>query len=1811
MFSRRRLNIIPENKLTSLDKSREYANQESATSWSLIPFSGTEPHKDISEKVHHNSTYLSKDIVSFSQNEANRSVSNSENGSNLPSTRDTLHSEIKSESVDVKAKKPNIDSSKHTLHTVSPGPVSRHFPQTDEDKTYSKYKPEIYLHSENYRSRTHCIKASSDHHLHSERWESYKIRRKICDTSASCALRSLESRSKSVSESRILPGSVQNIAKGRYDSRASSHIRSSVITETSDKHKDRALKLADSDPSAYYPKTQLPKDAQFETSRNLSFKPQNKSIQDSEPYSITEASSAELEYSFKIPKTGPGAKMQMSPCAESTCATRFTTVSNLSEHSNFKRSRRAIIVKLSKSETKPTEVTNSDLVTNTNSKLSSEHNQSGGIKRPLESEATKETHLPDSVRQVLDDIKGKGESTEHKQKYTGTAKEQPSSGSVNEIILKKNRFPKDESNGIQNVDIAVLEEKNKAEESKEEIGSKNIKLDYKESIDKQPTMENTVQETSGNIRIKSDCPKVNERNKNVVNIKDTDQQYGGYIKFISDRKPFDTKRKNLGSFRPQYISQRYRDRSSTQITFNSHCKRRSPSELLNKDRTGRRVNNHNEMARTTRSRSRSFEDGTGIYRETKRYKITDSADGTSVRYEANKASSGSGNKSRYSRDENKKLNSSQNYKEEKGKHEVETDSLKQNRTSRQGEDSSRNIQNICSLNTNRSNSVINLRLQDDCSGQMKSMRRLNSSILTNLNEKQKSDNKVLQHELARLSTVNPSGVNEIIKTNISENNQNSFSRSNSVDLNAEITRSRSNSCERGRQVLIVAESNINSDSTDEKSVTCETYKANCKDERKKNKKPNYKSKESCTNNFHNNDNNKEGKEKNSAEVEQTKQITTKESGKEEEHNKNFQKENLLECSTKDNMMDGYSSLERLEAVTPDIVTKTQKSACMELQQHGSSKEPVTEPLACGEIIKPCGQENSSYFLSKSSSIGSVELRDRNCEAGTDVSSDSRDETCIKKTNNGHSKNGRKKSSSSHNAKGPGKNNVINVAKNKEKEISNTKEAKSGRHEECGGNVNKSLPDTNKEDSIVKSKVDSCCRNPTGSTVKGMEDVIKITVNEEKKLSGCKDSEGRSVKHLTMEQALPDNTGNSENTRNGEKEFRKNTAEWSKNSSITEEKTKKTEHKMTKKKSDSSQDYKKNNIKAGEHYETEVGKSQESMANMKLGSCTTNVQQMCLLKKNEDKRVMKAKIHDNCSGQKESTKEEVKDSVSSIINENVSSVISEKHNTGIKEPQNGSSSQPITEQSICDKGNKTGKAKKIVTRSRSRPIEEEERMLKDSTMYETSDISDGKCTRYIMPKAISETETNKYSERTEKMPNNLQKYEDRGQNTVYGTEIAQVVMDYTEGRKTETKEKSSYKESNHELFKESVIGSSVSDEVNKTRTEKGQKTKSRNKRIKGEEIIPTVLQSNEVSDNLGHRGTKCKVSDNEDKKNVSDSCENYEGNNEENRQSGFQVSQTDGNAKGSEIRRVYGNYSKTVQQMSVVDKNTEDGVVKLKLFHGCISDIKPAVDEVKDTISSAVNKNKKSYCTQFKQGSSENHVTKLSLASNENEKNRTRRMRSKSCEDGSQLIRRPQKRKMTDTVDETSVRCKTDSVESEERKKNKYSKDKNRKLSLSQKDKEIVGKKDFEVKAAQIEAGIKYSMTTRKEEEITKNVQKISLLEINNVHGITQPEIQNCSEGQIESVKGVTNVKLNEAECKEKQNGKYREPITELSVSHKVIQEGVVEIIPKSVSRDNSVELSAESSTVSPVISLKFRARRSMEHKLEDSKAILSVNITPP
>jgi hypothetical protein len=522
VFSRRRLQITPEiNKSTSSAKSSEYVNQESAVSWNLIPLLDTKQQKDVKEKGYHNSTHLSKECDSFSQNESKKDVSKLENGSYLPNRRDVYHSETKSEREHVKINKSNTDSSKQTSHTLPKEPIPRHCYQRDEYSSYSKYKAERYERSDSDRSRTHSTHVSSEYHSHSERWESYKIPRTIHETNVSHARSSLRSRSRSVSQSRTEPESVQN-TKGRYDVRASSHSRSSVLSETSDKHMNRALKLADSDPSTYHLKSQLTTETQFEISKDLSCKPQKKFTHSGEPHSETHASTVELGSSLKIPQTEPGIKVQISPY----------TKSNLSEHSSFKRSRRPKIVKLN-SETKPSEASNSvndsDLVTNTRSNFFCEHNQTEGIKRHLDSKERDEAHLRDSKRQALDDITGRecynykeyDKNTDPKQKYNGRVKRQLSPGSVNEKLLKTNKCTKDESSNIKNTDIAALEERNTAKELKEETGPQNIKLDVEEGEiceddDTQPTTENTVEKKEticNNTNTKSDSRKSNERNR--------------------------------------------------------------------------------------------------------------------------------------------------------------------------------------------------------------------------------------------------------------------------------------------------------------------------------------------------------------------------------------------------------------------------------------------------------------------------------------------------------------------------------------------------------------------------------------------------------------------------------------------------------------------------------------------------------------------------------------------------------------------------------------------------------------------------------------------------------------------------------------------------------------------------------------------------------------------------------------------------------------------------------------------------------------------------------------------------------------------------------------------------------------------------------------------------------------------------------------------------------------------------------------------------------------------------------------------------
>jgi hypothetical protein len=472
------------------------------------------------DSANHGSTHLNKEHDSISETESKRDVSKSENVSYFPNKRDAYNLEMKTERQDVRTKKANVDSCRHASHTLPQEPVPWNFYQRDEYRPYSKYKAESYIHSEHDRSRTpSSYYASSEPHSHSEIWGSYKIPRSLHKTRVSQALRSL--RSRSLSQSRTVPTSVQNTGKGRYDVRASSHARSPVLSETSDTHKNHALKVPDSDPSTYHLKSQLAAETKLEFSKDLSCKPQKKFTHGGEPHSEMGASSVELVSSLKMTHTEPGVKIQLSPYAKA----------NLSEHGSFKRSTRPKIIKLN-SETKPSEATNSvnnsDLVTNTHSISFCEHNQIQGLKRHLDSKERDEACLPDCKRHALDDITGRechnyteyDNSTHSKQKYNGRSKIELTSGSVKENLPRIDEFTKDESSNTNNTDIATLEEINTAKNLKEETVPQNKKLDIEEGeicedSDMEPSNENTVEkkETICNIDIKSDGPNSSERDK--------------------------------------------------------------------------------------------------------------------------------------------------------------------------------------------------------------------------------------------------------------------------------------------------------------------------------------------------------------------------------------------------------------------------------------------------------------------------------------------------------------------------------------------------------------------------------------------------------------------------------------------------------------------------------------------------------------------------------------------------------------------------------------------------------------------------------------------------------------------------------------------------------------------------------------------------------------------------------------------------------------------------------------------------------------------------------------------------------------------------------------------------------------------------------------------------------------------------------------------------------------------------------------------------------------------------------------------------
>jgi hypothetical protein len=164
VYSKKSQNITPENKLAILDKS-ECINYKSAVSWNSVPLSDNESNKDTNEKIQHNFMHLNKMGNLFSHMESNRDISRSENISYLSNKEDTFYSEIRSDTVHMKTKLSDGDSSKCTM---SKEHVSRHNSRRGEYEyiSYSKYKPE----RQSVRATvTHSRHASSEHRPYPER----------------------------------------------------------------------------------------------------------------------------------------------------------------------------------------------------------------------------------------------------------------------------------------------------------------------------------------------------------------------------------------------------------------------------------------------------------------------------------------------------------------------------------------------------------------------------------------------------------------------------------------------------------------------------------------------------------------------------------------------------------------------------------------------------------------------------------------------------------------------------------------------------------------------------------------------------------------------------------------------------------------------------------------------------------------------------------------------------------------------------------------------------------------------------------------------------------------------------------------------------------------------------------------------------------------------------------------------------------------------------------------------------------------------------------------------------------------------------------------------------------------------------------------------------------------------------------------------------------------------------------------------------------------------------------------------------------
>ncbi|KAJ4436787.1 hypothetical protein ANN_16919 [Periplaneta americana] len=669
-------NTPPVNPVTSKEE------QNSDVPWCLIPLQETET---TAKSSHHRNAYVSKDRSPVLQTESRKEL---EYSSHNRSRRETK-TDDKYDGIHDRTRKSVTDSSRSSSTTLKDS-VSRHSRYRDEYKSYSKYKSEKYSRSDD-RSRKYSSSSYS-------RWGTHRPPRSMREASVSRALRSLRSRSVSQCRSKVKSVIVTE--------RKTSEVKYSAIADASS-HSKSSSKPDTTKPGM---KKQTQNEVQNKNSENQTCKTKDKDgndVNSGPKHSNAELPSTEIKSSFNLPVNNSEPEMQLLSSFEDSSKINSSengtelqvnstskimkdqtkiddckdkSVARLSEHFSFKRSGRTKIVKLNNEKSLGEAMKSalkSNILENEKSELTHVPDQKRGTKRSYENEDENDVQFPLFKRKALDDIT-------RKECYNNTDDIVTYSKPNNDRIKQantdlarensmKNEKCSDESASLKDMDISEMKTIDETKERKDQEDEYMV-LDIEEGelcdeddIDKRRT---EIKEILSKKDSKSGDTRLETRDKNIEKRKDNGSHHGDRSKLRSERRFSDSKRKTAGSSRSEYSAKRGYERSRTPFRFNNHCKRRSPSELLTGNRSGR-------MSRDRDIRSRSFEDVSKTYRGPERHNIIDNLEGKGKKHEDKRGSSEEKKREKSSKDEPKKLSSNQRDVEKMEKHEYNTENVQE------------------------------------------------------------------------------------------------------------------------------------------------------------------------------------------------------------------------------------------------------------------------------------------------------------------------------------------------------------------------------------------------------------------------------------------------------------------------------------------------------------------------------------------------------------------------------------------------------------------------------------------------------------------------------------------------------------------------------------------------------------------------------------------------------------------------------------------------------------------------------------------------------------------------------------------------------------------------------------------------------------------------------------------------------------------------------------------------------------------------------------------------------------------------------